>query len=71
MSADVKTYYPYINGRAWQSDGQPLREVTNPYTGQLIAHARLATAADIEAALASAEAAQKSWGKTLASELGD
>ncbi len=68
MSADVKTYYPYINGRAWQSDGQPLREVKNPYTGELLAHARLATAADIEAALAAAEAARKSWGKTLASE---
>lgn len=68
MSADVKTYYPYINGRAWKSDGQPLHEVKNPFTGKVFARAHLATAADIDAALACAQEAQKSWGKTLASE---
>lgn len=68
MSTEVKTYYPYINGRAWKSDGQPVQEVRNPFTGEVIGRTHLATAADIEAALASAEEARKPWGKTLASE---
>lgn len=64
----MKTYYPYINGRAWESAGQPVQDVINPYTQAIIARVHLATAADIEVALASAEHAQKAWGKTLASE---
>lgn len=67
-AASVKTYYPYINGRAWESEGQPEQEVVNPFNGEVIAKARLATADDIQAALASAHEAQKAWGKTLASE---
>jgi len=68
MSTEVKTYYPYINGRPCRSDGQPLYEVKNPFNGELLGRVHLATGADIEAALASAEAAQKSWGRSLASE---
>ncbi|HUH87369.1 MAG TPA: aldehyde dehydrogenase family protein [Pusillimonas sp.] len=68
MNTEVKMYYPYINGRAWQSEGQPIYEVNNPFTGQLIGRVHLATAADIDAALASAEEARKAWGKTLAGE---
>ena len=68
MTTDVKNYYPYINGRPWQSDGQPVYEVKNPFTGELIGRTHLATESDIEAALASAEEARKPWGKTLASE---
>src|SRR5476651_2524119 len=64
----MKHYYPYINGRAWESEGQPVQNVINPYTGEAIARVHLATAADIQAALASAEQAQKTWGKTLAKE---
>ncbi|MGE4335775.1 MAG: aldehyde dehydrogenase family protein [Pigmentiphaga sp.] len=68
QNATLKTYYPYINGRPWESEGQPEQDVVNPYTGETIARARLATAADIQAALDSAEEAVKPWGKTLASE---
>ena len=68
MSATVKTYYPYINGQFWQSEGQPMKEVRNPFNGDLIGQAYLATAADIELALASAQQAQKAWGKALAKE---
>ena len=68
MSSTVKTYYPYINGQFWQSEGQPMKEVRNPFNGDLIGKAYLATAADIELALASAERAQKDWGNTLAKE---
>ncbi|MEZ2623527.1 aldehyde dehydrogenase family protein [Paenalcaligenes hominis] len=68
MSSTVKTYYPYINGQFWQSEGQPMKEMRNPFNGELIGQAYLATAADIELALASAEHAQKAWGKTLAKE---
>lgn len=45
-----------------------MQEVINPYTREPTARVCLATAADIEVALASAEQAQKSWGRILASE---
>ncbi|SFB01553.1 4-hydroxybenzaldehyde dehydrogenase [Pseudomonas sp. NFIX10] len=65
---DLKIYYPYINGRSWQSDDQPEQVVINPYTQKAIARVKLATAADIDSAIASAFEAQKAWGKTLAKE---
>lgn len=68
MSLAVKTYYPYISGQFKQSAGQPVKEIRNPFNNELIGQVHLATAADIEAALASAERAQKTWGKTLAKD---
>ncbi|KAF1043771.1 aldehyde dehydrogenase family protein [Xylophilus sp.] len=68
MPAPLKTYHPSIGGRAWESADQPLQEVVNPYTGQTIAHVRLATAADIDAAIGIAHEAQKGWGASLARE---
>ncbi|MDO4234187.1 aldehyde dehydrogenase family protein [Pseudomonas sp.] len=65
---DLKIYHPYINGKSWQSDDQPEQVVINPYTQQAIARVKLATAADIDSAIASAFEAQKVWGKTLAKE---
>lgn len=64
----LKTYYPYIGGRSWESAGQPEHTVVNPYTGQSIAKVRLATGDDIDQAIALAHAAQKQWGGLLASE---
>jgi len=68
QSVTVKQYYPYINGKAWQSEGQPSQDVVNPYTQETIAQINLATKEDIQTALKTAHEAQKSWGKTLASE---
>ena len=68
MTNVLKTRHPYIDGRAWESAGQALHPVVNPYTGETIAQVRLATAADIDAAIGVAHESQKSWGKTLAKE---
>lgn len=61
-------YYPYIGGKEWRSEGQPIEEDINPYTGEPLARVHLATADDIQQALSAAEEAQKSWGKTLVKE---
>ncbi|HDS0918420.1 TPA: aldehyde dehydrogenase family protein [Pseudomonas putida] len=67
-ATSLKTYHPYINGRSWGSDDQPEQVVINPYDQTPIARVKLATAADIDSAIAAAYEAQKSWGKTLAKE---
>ncbi|MEY4755704.1 MAG: hypothetical protein RJA34_602, partial [Pseudomonadota bacterium] len=64
----IKTYLPYIGGRPWESAGQVEQKVVNPYTGETIANVRLATAADIDAAIGLAAEAQKGWGALLAKE---
>lgn len=68
MTNALKTRHPYIDGRAWESAGQALHPIVNPYTGETIAQVRLATATDIDAAIGVAHESQKSWGKTLAKE---
>lgn len=65
---NLKTYHPYINGKSWESADQPEQIVINPYTQSPIARVKLATAADIDTAIAVAHEAQKAWGKTLAKE---
>src|SRR5690606_7669589 len=50
------------------SEGQSHKDLVNPYTGKALARVFLATKQDIEEALASAERAQRAWGKMLARE---
>ncbi|WP_223461974.1 aldehyde dehydrogenase family protein [Pseudomonas sp. GL-RE-19] len=64
----LPSYYPYINGKSWESEGQPQQDVINPYSKKIIARVNLATAQDIDLAISSAFEAQKKWGKTLAKE---
>jgi acyl-CoA reductase-like NAD-dependent aldehyde dehydrogenase len=68
QSSEIKTHHPYIAGRAWTSEGQAEQPVINPYTREPIARVRLATEADIDAAIGAAQEAQKAWGKTLAKD---
>ncbi|ARP55135.1 hypothetical protein ALFP_3248 [Alcaligenes faecalis] len=68
MTEQLKQIYPYINGQAWKSEGQSHKDLVNPYTGKALARVFLATKQDIEEALASAERAQRVWGKMLARE---
>lgn len=63
-----KIYAPYINGEYVESDDQKTIDSINPYNGEVLAKVRLASSANIERALDSAEKAQKDWGKTLAKE---
>ncbi|WAH61165.1 aldehyde dehydrogenase family protein [Pseudomonas silvicola] len=67
-TSQLKTYHPYIDGRSWASHGQPEQVVINPYNQTAIARVKLATAEDIDSAIAAAFEAQKAWGKTLAKE---
>ena len=64
----MKCFGPSIGGAQRIGGDRPRHAVVNPYTGETIAHVSLATAADIDDAIAAAAAAQVQWGKTLASE---
>lgn len=63
--ASLKTHYPYINGRPWESADQPLYTVIDPYTKKPVANVRLATASDIDKAIELAVPAQKQWAALL------
>jgi len=68
MNTSIPHFYPYIEGKPWQRADQPQQDVINPYNKTVIARVNLATAEDIDRAIASAVEAQKTWGKTLAKE---
>jgi len=61
-------YQNFINGEFVPSSGTARIEVRNPATGQAICTVPDSTAEDVDAALSSAEAAQKSWAKRPAIE---
>jgi lactaldehyde dehydrogenase/glycolaldehyde dehydrogenase len=61
-------YQNFINGKFVPSSGSDRITVTNPSTGKPICTVPDSTAADVDAAIAAAEAAQKSWGKRPAVE---
>lgn len=63
-----KIYAPYINGEFLETDDQKVIDSTNPYNNEVLAKVRLASRANIQAALKSAEEAQKTWGITTAKE---
>ena len=63
-----KVYAPYIDGEYLETDDQKTIDSINPYNNKVLAKVRLASPANIQTALASAEKAQKSWGKTTAKE---
>ena len=63
-------YQNFINGEFVSSSGTARIQVLNPSTGKTICTVPDSTAEDVEAALSAAEHAQKSWGKTPASERG-
>ncbi len=63
-----KVYAPYINGDYLQTDDQKTIKSINPYNNEVLAEIRLASPANIQTALESAEKAQKRWGITTAKE---
>ena len=54
----MQAYQNFVNGKFAASSGEDRIEVKNPSTGQLICTVPESTAADVEAALIAAEAAQ-------------
>jgi malonate-semialdehyde dehydrogenase (acetylating)/methylmalonate-semialdehyde dehydrogenase len=54
----------WIAGRPAAGQGDRRQPVWNPATGQVARHVRLAAAADVDAAVAAARAAQPAWGDT-------
>ncbi|HLW14571.1 MAG TPA: aldehyde dehydrogenase family protein [Flavobacteriaceae bacterium] len=63
-----KVYAPYINGEFLETDDQKIIDTINPYNDEVLAKVRLASPANIQTALDSAEKSQKKWGKTIAKE---
>ncbi|HEY1594964.1 MAG TPA: aldehyde dehydrogenase family protein [Thermoleophilaceae bacterium] len=60
----------FIGGAVHQSAGEPL-PITNPATGQVFAHVASATAADVDAAVASAREAFEEWSALAVSRRGE
>ena len=54
----------WVNGKAYEGAGPRLGEVTDPATGQVSAQLRLASSADVDAAVAAATAAFPEWAET-------
>lgn len=61
-------YNNFINGKFVPSSGKDRIEVTNPSSGQLICTVPESTAADVETAIAAAEATQHAWARRPAIE---
>ncbi len=61
----MKNLENFVNGKFVASDGNRI-EVKNPATGVVICTVPDSTQQDVDAAIASAEAAQRSWGKETA-----
>ena len=57
----------WINGRAQTGSGEPL-EVVNPATGEVVGTVTLATAADVDAAVAAAKSAFPGWSTATPAE---
>src|ERR1035437_5609585 len=64
----MQNYHNFINGKFVPSSGTNRIEVTNPSTGQTICTVPDSSQADVDAAVAAAEAAQSGWAKRPAIE---
>jgi malonate-semialdehyde dehydrogenase (acetylating)/methylmalonate-semialdehyde dehydrogenase len=60
---EPKTVKNYINGE-WVESSGPLRDVTNPATGKLVARVPISTGQETNAAIAAAQAAFPAWRTT-------
>src|SRR5215471_4601643 len=67
----MKNYDNFINGSFFPSDSKQRITVTNPSTGAAICTVPDSTAADVDAAIQAARAAQKSWSRTPAIQRGN
>ncbi|HLR49819.1 MAG TPA: aldehyde dehydrogenase family protein [Candidatus Sphingobacterium stercoripullorum] len=63
-----QVYAPYINGEYVKTEDQKIIESRNPYNNEVLAKVRMASPANIQQAIDSAEEAQKTWGVTTAKE---
>jgi aldehyde dehydrogenase (NAD+) len=67
MTSDLRTrrqqYQQFIGGR-WVDGSGEVIESTNPYTGEVWAEVRSASAADVDAAVTAAAAASEEWRRT-------
>ena len=61
MAVTVRTLENFVGGAWVTDDGQPIRTIVSPVTGETIAEAADAGSADIDRAVAAARAAQPKW----------
>jgi aldehyde dehydrogenase (NAD+) len=67
--ADMRTYEKfYINGEWISPVGQGTSDVINPHTGEISARVPIGNVQDVDAAVAAAKRAFKTWSRTSASE---
>lgn len=64
----MKEYKLFIDGQWVPSSSGALADDIDPATGEVFARVHQATLHDLEKAIAAADAARESWGKTLAAE---
>src|SRR6185437_16027048 len=57
----VQTLQNFINGEFVTPAGTELLDIVNPTNGEIVAHAPVSTAADVDAAMNAAKEAFKSW----------
>ncbi len=60
----------YIDGRLTDASGTETFETINPATGESLAQVQIATAADVERAVESAERGQRIWAAMTGTERG-
>ena len=60
----------FINGQSFAATSGEVFDTTNPATGEVITQVQQASQADVDAAVAAAQAAQASWGAMSGAERG-
>jgi malonate-semialdehyde dehydrogenase (acetylating) / methylmalonate-semialdehyde dehydrogenase len=63
-NGEVRTLEHFVGGRWIAGEGDGRIDVVNPSTGELLAHAPVATPDDVEYAASVARSAQEKWGET-------
>ena len=66
--SDIPEYRLFINGEWVDSVSGKMKDNTNPADGNVIARVHQADKEDFDKAIAAADAAFQTWGKTLANE---
>ncbi len=70
-TAQTETYAGAVIAGAGHANGGPTLPVTNPANGRVFAEVASATAADVDAAVQAATAAQQAWSKLAVSKRGE
>jgi acyl-CoA reductase-like NAD-dependent aldehyde dehydrogenase len=68
MAVATREYGLFVNGELVEPQSGEVRELREPATGELLAHAAMAGEADVDRAVEAAQAAQEGWRRTAPTE---